>query len=29
VETNRLIQSDMPKEMAAALKNQLRLIVKR
>lgn len=29
VETNRLMQSDMPKEMAAALKNQLRLIVKR
>ncbi|MDR3431047.1 MAG: phage tail protein [Rouxiella aceris] len=28
-ETNRLMQSDMPKEMASALKNQLRLIIKR
>ena len=28
-ETHRLMQSDMPKEMASALKNQLRLIIKR
>lgn len=28
-ETRRLMESDMPKEMASALKNQLRLIIKR